>query len=64
MSCNSARGNREYRSFAIQVAGYVNRDADQIIEHIDTVRFLPLDRKQARDMIALRGSCAKAVQSL
>jgi hypothetical protein len=64
--CNSSRGNRDYKEFAEKVAGYLNHGitAQQIVDHIETTRQRPHDRKQAKEIISRRGSFSAALQSL
>lgn len=66
--CNSRRGDRKAREFATAVAGYVSQGvtADAIMRDIRrrTRRALAPYRAQAREMIARRGSAAKAVAAL
>lgn len=61
--CNSSRGDRPVEEFAEAVAGYVNHGvtAEQILADIaeHTARKLP--RAEARELIACRGSAAKAL---
>mgnify|MGYP001231086787 CR=1 FL=1 len=61
--CNSSRGNRSVEQFAAGVAGYLNHGATAaaIVAHIEDCANRPLDIKAAKEMIARRGSCAKAI---
>jgi hypothetical protein len=63
--CNSVRGIRPIDMFAADVATYVNdgRTAESILAHVRACLERPIDRAAARAMIALRGSCAKAVKA-
>lgn len=65
-TCNSARGNRDYKDFAEKVAGYRNHDRTgaEIVAHIDATRQRPLDRKQAQELLARRGGFTATMQSL
>ena len=63
--CNSSRGNRPMPEFAAAVAEYLDHGvkAPQIIRHIHTCLNRPLRqyRAEAKEMIARRGSAAKAI---
>ncbi|MET4106047.1 HNH endonuclease [Hymenobacter sp. UYP22] len=64
LSCNSARGNRDVKTFAAGVAAYKGTDAKDILAGIRNRirRVLPL--AEAKQMVARRGSCAKALAEL
>ena len=64
LSCNSARGNRDVKSFATGVAAYKGIEVDAILAGIRNRvrRVLPL--AQAKELVARRGSCAKALAEL
>lgn len=63
--CNSSRGDRKAEDFAAAVAGYVNHgvDAEGILAAIasTTRKNLKPHRAEAKEMIARRGSAAKAL---
>jgi hypothetical protein len=63
--CNCSRGNRTVASFARAVAGYVNHGvtAAQILSHVRNVTRRALPRQEARELIARRGSVAKALHN-
>lgn len=65
LKCNSARGNRDWHVFAGTVADYLNHGitAEQIIQHIETTRQRPVDRQQAKEILARRGGFTAAMQS-
>jgi 5-methylcytosine-specific restriction endonuclease McrA len=62
--CNSARGNRPVRTFCQAVAQYLNVDAKAIERHVRACarRSLTEPRKEARKLIARRGSVAKVLE--
>ena len=64
--CNSSRGNRDYHTFAMQVATYLNHGitGGQIILHIETTVQRPVDRQAAKTILAARGGFMAAMQSL
>ena len=62
--CNSARGNRDYRTFAATVAAYLGHTAEAILSHIETTSQRPLDRAQAKVLLAARGSFSQTLNSL
>lgn len=64
LSCNSARGNRDVKAFVAGVAAYLGTDANEILKGIRNRirRVLPL--AEAKQMVARRGSCAKALAEL
>ena len=64
--CNSSRGNRDWKAFAATVAEYLNHGivAQQIIDHVETTTRRPVDRKQAKTILANRGGFTAAMQSL
>lgn len=63
--CNSTRGNRPVRDFAAAVAGYVNHGVtgEGILATIrsNTRKSLRPYRAEAKELIARRGSAAKAL---
>jgi len=63
--CNSSRGNRPVEEFAAAVAGYVNHGvtAESILSAIrsNTRKSLKPFKAEASEMIARRGSAAKAL---
>jgi hypothetical protein len=61
LSCNSARGNRSVKEFVVGVAAYHGVEAATIMKRIKNSlrRVLPL--AQAKELVELRGSCAKAL---
>jgi hypothetical protein len=67
-TCNSARGKRSQIGFARAVAQYINHGvtAVQIMAHVNrvTCRSLKPHMNEARDLIARRGSAAKALASM
>jgi hypothetical protein len=64
--CNSSRGNRAWKAFAGSVAQYINHGttAEDIISHIERCRRRTLPMAEAKELIARRGSAAKAINSL
>ena len=62
--CNSARGNRDYRTFAATVAAYLDHGitAEQIVSHIETTVQRPLDVPAASAIIAQRGGFTAALR--
>ena len=66
LTCNSSRGNRDWKVFAKAVAQYLDYDvtASAIIAYIQETVQRPLDRKAARDMIARRGNFSSALQAV
>jgi 5-methylcytosine-specific restriction endonuclease McrA len=61
LRCNSARGNRPVAQFVAATATFLNVEYTDIMKRIknSTRRALPL--AIAKEMVALRGSCAKAI---
>jgi 5-methylcytosine-specific restriction endonuclease McrA len=59
--CNSVRQDRSLRTFAADVAKYVKVDAKEITAHVRDCCRRPLDVKMAREIVARRGSCSKAL---
>lgn len=66
LTCNSSRGNRDWREFAAKVADYLNHgvQAADIISHIETTIQRPVDVKQAKEIIARRGGFTAAMHGL
>jgi hypothetical protein len=66
--CNSRRADRPVAEFAAAVAGYVNHGvtAEDILADIANRTAQPLKkfRAEAKDMIARRGSAARAIAAL
>lgn len=66
--CNSSRGDRDVEIFIPAVAGYINHGvtSEQITTHITncTTRDLKSFKVQAKQMIELRGSAAKALANI
>ena len=62
--CNSARGNRPWRTFAQHVADYVNHGVtgEQIIAHINRITRRALDVPTAKALIDRRGSFSAALR--
>jgi hypothetical protein len=63
LKCNSARGNRPWKAFAAQVAGYLNHGvaAEDIISHISRTTKRTLDVSAAKELIANRGGFTAAL---
>lgn len=63
--CNAARGDRPVEVWAEAVAEYLNHGvtAEEILAHVEDTRRRPLDRDEARRMIARRGSAARVLAS-
>ena len=59
--CNSSRGNRPAGEFADAVAGYLGITGADIRNHIANCLQRPLETKEAKAMIARRGSAAKVL---
>jgi CRISPR/Cas system Type II protein with McrA/HNH and RuvC-like nuclease domain len=68
IKCNSSRGNRPVKEFAIAVASYVDHNvtADDILASIqsNTRKSLKKFKEEAKEMISRRGSAFKAIQVL
>jgi len=66
--CNSARGNRPVRTFCKAVAGYLNHGTTtaEIEKHVRNTakRSLKQCRIEAKELIARRGSAARALASM
>jgi hypothetical protein len=62
--CNSARGNRSVRSFCQGVAEYLDTDYRTIERHVRACarRSMTAPRREARELIARRGSAARALR--
>ena len=67
MKCNSSRGTRPVKTFCQSVAGYINGNATtlEIVRHVRNCskRNLKPHLKEAKELIARRGSCAKVLNS-
>lgn len=63
--CNSSRGNRDFRLFAVQVAAYLDHgiSAESIVAHIEATVQRPVDRVQAREILARRGGFTATLQA-
>jgi len=61
--CNSSRKHRTVEEFAEAVAGYINHGvtAEMILNDIEEFTNRPLPKDEAKELIARRGSAAKAV---
>ena len=64
LKCNSARGNRDWREFAVKVAEYLDHDvtAGAIVAHIETTIMRPVDVAEAKVVIARRGGFSQALR--
>lgn len=66
--CNSARGDRPVATFARDVAQYLGHGvtADEIIRHVRATsrRSMVGPRKEARELIARRGSAARVLATM
>tara|TARA_R110002020_G_scaffold376130_3_gene587325 strand:- start:44571 stop:44993 length:423 start_codon:yes stop_codon:yes gene_type:complete len=64
--CNSSRGNRPVRTFCKAVAEYVDVEASDIEKHVRncTRRSLTEAKVEAKELVARRGSAAKALSQL
>lgn len=69
--CNSVRGNRSVADFAADVAGYLTADvaareakAAEIVARVAELTARQLPRAEAREMIARRGTAARAVAEI
>ena len=64
--CNSFRASRSLEDFAKATASYLNHgvSAEAIILHVKNCVSRPLDKAGAKEMIARRGSAAKALADL
>lgn len=64
--CNTSRGQRTVGKFAVAVAAYLNSGikSEEILKHVRRCasRSLTPYRKQAKELIALRGSIYAALQ--
>lgn len=60
--CNSSRGNRSVKAFAVVVAAYLNNGVkpDAILAHIKTTSKIKLDVSAAKSLIAKRGGFVQA----
>lgn len=63
--CNSARGARDWREFALHVAVYLNHGitGEQIMTHIEHTARRPLDLAAAKALIEQRGGFTQALRS-
>lgn len=61
VKCNCSRQDRYAREFIEQVAGYLNRNADDIHRHITKCRRRRVKIKQAKELIAKRGSWSEVM---
>jgi hypothetical protein len=61
--CNSSRADRPVAAFARACADYLNHGvtADEIVQHVQRTRRRVLPMDEAREMIARRGSAARAL---
>jgi len=62
--CNSSRGNRSVRAFAVAVASYLNHGVkpEAILGHVLTTKTRKLDIASAKALIARRGGFVAAVK--
>ncbi len=63
MKCNTHRGNRPVEEFAAGVAGYVNADTENILNHIEDCRNRPIDVKGAKEIMGRRASWMELVKN-
>lgn len=63
--CNSARGKRSWKAFAVKVAGYLNHGikATHIEAHIEATRYRAVDVTAAKSLIAARGGFTAALRA-
>lgn len=63
LRCNSSRGSRSWKIFAVKVAAYLNHGirAASIIAHIELTRHRKIDVAAAKSLIAKRGSFTAAL---
>lgn len=62
--CNSVRKDRPMKGFAYSVAEYLDADPKEILNRVRACRSRKLPMKQAKELIALRGSASKAIQEM
>ena len=64
--CNKSRGTRSVRAFCRATAEYLNHDVtpEEIEKHVRGCAKQKLDRKEAKEMIARRGSAARVLAEL
>jgi hypothetical protein len=64
--CNASRAHRKMEAFAKAVAKYVNHGVTgrQIIAHVRDCLKRPLPKEEAKQLVARRGSAAKALAKL
>ena len=64
--CNKSRGTRSVREFCRATAGYLNHDVtpEEIESHVRNCTRRTLNRKEAKTMIARRGSAARVLAEL
>ena len=61
--CNSSRQDRPWTVFANKVAGYVNVEKKQIVNHINACRRRKLNTKEAAKIMARRPNWTQLVQN-
>jgi hypothetical protein len=62
-TCNSARGNRSWKLFAVKVSAYLNHGvkAEVIVAFIQLTRYRELEVQAAADIIRHRGGFSQAL---
>jgi hypothetical protein len=61
--CNSVRQDRPWTRFAEDCAQYLGIDKSEVVRHINNCRRRQLPRKEARQIIARRGSWAQVLEN-
>jgi len=61
LTCNSARGNRSWKTFTKKVAEYLGRDARQVTAYIELTRRRGLNLQEAKELIERRGGFSQAL---
>jgi hypothetical protein len=61
--CNSSRGTRDWREFALSVGQYIEVSGADIISHIRECISRKLDVKEAKGIIARRGGWTSTMES-
>lgn len=59
--CNTSRGVRPWRAFARQVAAQYSLPAEDIIVHIDRVRYRTIRTDAARELLQINGGFSAAL---
>jgi 5-methylcytosine-specific restriction endonuclease McrA len=60
-TCNASRQDRGITEFARVVADYLHASAEEIVSHVTRTRRRALPRKEARELLARRGTVRAAI---